>query len=223
MKQESFDVDYFLNFFGAIPLRQWCVRTFCDPDGKRCAVGHLLTEEIPEPEALIDFYKNMRANDMIRALGQLFSVWTNGDLKAANFLIYDINNGAHKDYRQRTPRARILQALHDIKQLQQEQAAENDLRQCGVESIRRHAEQAETGRHDGDTAAITNQPIPARSAPHCASPSNVGPLPQSLSPVTSALAKSAPCSHLFISPGDSCVLCGFIKPATSPVQVGGGG
>lgn len=117
----TYDVNFFIDYFTAIPGKQWCVRSFCDPAGKRCAVGHFLRHEVPNHARLWEFKlcENTTAallddtKQKLTALADLFAV--NGDRLKAQRTVYDINNGDHPDYRQRTPRARILAALYDVK------------------------------------------------------------------------------------------------------------
>lgn len=114
MNQPIYDVNWFLDFFSAIPEDKWCVCALERGD-TRCANGHL--------------------NYRVHGSGQ----WPDGQPPASVFALTDltqkhlglsapdINNGNFFNvvtrFPQPTPRARILAALTDIKS-QQEQAAE---------------------------------------------------------------------------------------------------
>jgi hypothetical protein len=89
----TYDVDYFIAKFEAIPEDEWCVGHFISMDGTKCALGHCGDEGTGDsPEA--------------NALGCLFPYL--GD-------VININDGRHSDYPQPTPKQRILAALNDIK------------------------------------------------------------------------------------------------------------
>lgn len=118
----QYDYDYFLSFFGSIPYQRWTTHAFCDQDGRRCAVGHFLTREIPNFGFLRRFVDRCMAGELplnddtkpkLIALAELFN--TGNDLHEAQRTIYAINNGTDPQYKQKTPRARILAALNDAK------------------------------------------------------------------------------------------------------------
>lgn len=112
-----YDVDYFIEFFSARPANQWAVRTFCDARNRRCAVGHCVTRELPGYHAWDAFRASglklaEETRDRLMVLAQLFN---HDDYKEGERMIQRINNGDDPRYKQKTPRARILAALHDIK------------------------------------------------------------------------------------------------------------
>lgn len=86
----KYDVDYFIKKFEAIPDEKWCINEIDNGRGQRCALGHTwgLFGETKETEALCN---------------------------VMNWRVSFINNGESHDYKQSTPRARILAALNDIK------------------------------------------------------------------------------------------------------------
>lgn len=90
------NVDYFIKKFEAIPEALWCTG-FYETDGRRCATGHcgylgaegFVTEEAKAFWSVIDKLDTTPS---------------------------EINDGGHPDYKQLTPKARILAALQDIKE-----------------------------------------------------------------------------------------------------------
>lgn len=115
----QYDVDYFIKFFQNIPANCWTVRTFCGEDGRRCAVGHFLRQEVPNGRVLHDFFEQGMpllpdTKEKLCALVRLLYP-TDTITHEAQQTVYKINNGDHPDYKQRSPRARILAALHDAK------------------------------------------------------------------------------------------------------------
>lgn len=113
MNNENYTVDWFINFFGAIPEDKWISNgDLWDGWSTRCAVGHCLKygdiEHTPESQALVRVMTPLRG--------------------ANSWWIYDINNGDDPRYQQPTPKLRILAALHDIKRQQEEAAERFELR-----------------------------------------------------------------------------------------------
>jgi hypothetical protein len=115
----TYDVDYFINKFQAIPEDKWIrLRLYHEDTGACCANGHCgvraeghITEEYPE-----------EAKELQKVLAPLPVHYTNGDPieDAGNYskkAAY-INNGIAKEYIQETPKQRILAALYDIKKMQ---------------------------------------------------------------------------------------------------------
>lgn len=96
----EYTVDYFIHKFSAIPDGKWCVGKLIDDDGRSCAAGHCGFRCGPLPA---------ECKALTAILGEGIAVPA-------------INDGVHPRYKQPTPKARILQALHDIKS-KQEQAA----------------------------------------------------------------------------------------------------
>lgn len=80
----------FIEFFQVIEDDKWTTGEFEDEDGRCCATGHC-------PES---FMTN---------LGQLFYNYSNYRT------VYIVNDGFDEDYPQKTPKARVLAALTDIK------------------------------------------------------------------------------------------------------------
>ncbi len=91
---QKYDVDYFLNKFAAIDEEYWCEYEFRKGE-QRCVLGWcgMNTERdwrpTPEARALIDILGQWPAN---------------------------INNGDNLRYQQAHPRARIINALCDVKE-----------------------------------------------------------------------------------------------------------
>lgn len=94
MSEPTYDVDYFIAKFEAIPDERWCVYDYRNGP-QRCARGHCgQTSFRDTPEST--------------ALGELFDN-NIGDGPSM------VNDGNVEEYQQPTPKARILAALHDIK------------------------------------------------------------------------------------------------------------
>lgn len=99
MTKKTFDVDYFIAKFEAIPEEFWCVEYYTHRDNLavHCALGHCNEHH----QALFDevFYGKSEANSL------------RGLIDAPN-----INDGKDPMYTQSTPKARILAALKDVKE-----------------------------------------------------------------------------------------------------------
>lgn len=115
---ENFTVQYFIKKFKAIPSKQIIARRQNDGNGGRCAVGWCgHNEYFNNPEVI----KSTSSSDECKALEILLhnagieSVTVEGLRNGWN--IADVNNGDHPKYQQRTPKARILAALADVKKL----------------------------------------------------------------------------------------------------------
>jgi len=90
-EKKRYTVDYFIKKFKAIPAKKWCEGTLSTGPAK-CALGHcgVWTHEWPS-EAI-----------------QLSRLLNNS--------VADINDGAILTYQQKSPKARILAALKDLKE-----------------------------------------------------------------------------------------------------------
>lgn len=96
----TYDVDYFIKKFEAIPESNWCIGNLNNGCGQRCALGHTLrynTDEYAVTEATYALRKMFRK--------KLLSVAS-------------VNNGNDDCYTQSSPKKRILAALYDIKKVQ---------------------------------------------------------------------------------------------------------
>lgn len=113
MENVIYNVDHFINKFRAIPEEMWCTSDFITGSGSKCANGHCGIRSI------IDFNNESMALQkvfsplMVTGMGVLINDYANYSLKAAY-----INNGNTDQYQQPTPKQRILQALYDIKAMQ---------------------------------------------------------------------------------------------------------
>lgn len=88
----TYDVDYFIAKFEAIPEEKWC--KYCYTDGDRhCALGHCGVSP------------GSGAGDEAMALYTIFSPLS----------VTAINDADYHPYTQPTPKQRILAALRDIK------------------------------------------------------------------------------------------------------------
>jgi hypothetical protein len=92
----KYTVDYFINKFKAIPSSKWTTGQYTIGT-KCCALGHCGERGLgvggPEAKAL-------------------------GEMLRTGSTVVKINDGEHPLYLQKTPRARILAALKDLKKAQ---------------------------------------------------------------------------------------------------------
>ena len=92
----NFTVDYFIAKFEAIPEEQWCSGDYSNSHGQHCAAGHCgegrFTGVTPESQGLEAILHHRTAY---------------------------INDGDGSDYKQPTPKQRILAALRDVKAKQE--------------------------------------------------------------------------------------------------------
>jgi hypothetical protein len=134
--EQTFDVDFFINFFEPIPEENWCTGRFISDAGACCANGHIgVTMDNQERAILgqIEIAKQLQIllspiNLTTWCMG--FEIMDEGfySVKAAG-----INNGKAQEYQQPTPKQRILAALYDIKANQAVKEAESILEQPIVE------------------------------------------------------------------------------------------
>lgn len=92
------ETENLIRIYLRIPEDQWCTDTYTSSDEEKyCAIGHLL------------YSKN--ANVTMR--DYLCAVLRSSDNPFSDKLVITINDGKHSDYRQSTPKRRILKALFD--------------------------------------------------------------------------------------------------------------
>lgn len=95
----TYDVDYFIKKFEAIPDERWCTVEF-EKDGASCAYGHCgMRDYKPSTIEAAELFDLFLFN-----LGDIF--------------VTRVNDGSEPRYSQPTPKQRILAALYDIKKLQ---------------------------------------------------------------------------------------------------------
>ncbi len=100
--KRPYDIDYFINKFTAIPDDKWTTRRYETINDKCCALGHCgerTTKHTIEATTLNDIIANSHIIPP----------------QSKSTTIVYINDGDHNDYKQDTPKARILAALNDIK------------------------------------------------------------------------------------------------------------
>lgn len=115
----EYTVDYFIKKFSNTRDNMWCINSLHD-DGKSCANGwcgvtltfdgkenSLVYFATPESIAMAKLFKPL-------ATGKIYDHHENYSNIAAH-----INNGNHPGYQQPTPKQRILEALHNLKKMQQ--------------------------------------------------------------------------------------------------------
>lgn len=100
-----YDVTFFIRKFEAIPEDKWCVGVQEDEHGRRCAAGHCF-----HANAKRDYLGNLRAtygDDPMNIFYALQNV--------IGCYVAELNNGKNKEYRQPTPKQRVLARLYDIR------------------------------------------------------------------------------------------------------------
>jgi hypothetical protein len=112
--ENKFTVDYFIEKFSKIPDKNWCTQYLLSSLGKSCALGHC----------------GVRSNNIIAfggieheegsALAKILAPVSMQDAEYS--VVYEINDGHNYNYKQPTPKQRILAALYDIKKMQDGQA-----------------------------------------------------------------------------------------------------
>ena len=91
----KYTVDYFIKKFKKIPAKKWTTARFVK-DGKRCALGHCGIDNFT--------IRNQEANTLMLLFdSQLLTQ------------VSTINDMQSDQYKQKTPKKRILAALEDIK------------------------------------------------------------------------------------------------------------
>jgi|SRR6185436_16984899 len=112
---EKYNVEYFIRKFNKIPNKLFTTQKFQDGN-KYCAQGHcgiLSWSDIcnaREGEGSKEAVALMNLSDHLLEEGQNLDEYSP---------IGRINNGDHSDYRQSTPKRRVLAALNDIKAKQE--------------------------------------------------------------------------------------------------------
>ncbi len=115
LNMETFNLDYFIKKFKAIPNRKWNVGKQLALDGTRCALGHCKLSEI-------DKFADLFNNETLTIIKKT----SNNDYEVGDILYPDmsynninkvaaINNGETKEYQQETPKKRIVAALENLK------------------------------------------------------------------------------------------------------------
>lgn len=95
------DANYFIDFFSRISDEQWHAGALQSEDGRLSALGHLGGPESFRGEILLSLFFQcgiLHPGPGIRLSG-----------------VASVNDGYHPDFKQKTPKKRILAALHFIK------------------------------------------------------------------------------------------------------------
>ena len=105
-RSPSNNVDHFIKKYEGIQESEWCEGQFENPSGQRCASG----------------WCQNRANGRRKSgtIGReemaLYEIFNQGTpISFSNNMVFKINDGCHPRFQQKTPRARILAALRDVK------------------------------------------------------------------------------------------------------------
>lgn len=107
----EYNVDYFIKKSEAIPEDRWAVGHFVAGDAS-CAQGHCgVRIDQWDNAAQERYFKNIDMFPEAASLIRLFQP----NYYDTGVVVAKINNGAHPDYRQPTPKQRILAALYEIK------------------------------------------------------------------------------------------------------------
>lgn len=108
--QKIYDADYFIKKFESIPEEKWNDFVQYDEETKtRCAFGHC-GWKIPKGDVVNgdQTFEGRKLTELFNSVG--FEVGSKN-------WITDVNNGFSPDYKQETPRQRMLAVLNDIKKL----------------------------------------------------------------------------------------------------------
>lgn len=129
------DVQYFIDKFEAIPEDMWCTGNLLNAKGQQCANGLCGVRTMKE---IVEFrgvsFTKFHVTDEAKALTAIFADTIlhaeDGrllNLESANpgycLAAAVINNGNTAEYRQDTPKQRILAALRDIQTKEQQDKA----------------------------------------------------------------------------------------------------
>lgn len=112
------DVNYFIKKFSAINDKNWIVNALSLPEDrdKRCSQGHCIPKSLLSKGAELWEVKFVKENCVeLYSLALLFS----NDYVTGAGKVADINNGIAFEYKQKSPKLRILAALNDVKKLQE--------------------------------------------------------------------------------------------------------
>lgn len=104
----EFTVDYFIKKFEAIPEENWCINSRIEGN-QRCANGWCYQTPMEAFESMSYLHKGNDEEHGLRILIKSLGLRFNAG---------GINNGIHTEYKQPTPKQRILAALYDIKKTQ---------------------------------------------------------------------------------------------------------
>lgn len=108
----KYNADYFINRFTSIPEDFWIIENQ-DYNGKHCALGHCNRNK-GQDAALMEVFKVLSVTVTKRSHTNSYKP----DTKTTRFdTVTCINNGHCLEYKQATPKQRILAALYDIKKL----------------------------------------------------------------------------------------------------------
>lgn len=112
----NYNVDYFINKFEAIPESHFTTHLFENQDGQKCVVAHCgvfhLHTVTPEGIALKQVF------DSLPITGKRIGTLIVHQHLTFPYKASCINDGLTKEYRQATPKQRVLAALHDIKAME---------------------------------------------------------------------------------------------------------
>lgn len=109
----TYDIDYFINKFEAIPEEKWTKGMF-ENNGKHCANGHCGVNgdnyNMPPAEALAlaEILHPLRNKSWV-SFGEYIPIFS---------VTVNINDGFAPEYQQPTPKQRILAALYDIRDME---------------------------------------------------------------------------------------------------------
>lgn len=116
----SYDVDYFIKFYSAIPDNFWCVGKFTQVDEatgtiQHCAMGHLNEMGYCTCDMCMKETKRViPSSEEVRILKTFLEIIK--PMKVAiGYGIEAVNDDRAAQYQQETPKARVLAALNDIK------------------------------------------------------------------------------------------------------------
>lgn len=121
---QEYNVEFFIKKFSAIPEDKWCVDImYSTVSDRRCALGwccNLVGDEFKLEEEFAAITNLFRGVNTTQNLERPDRYTFNGVnlFNQQNCFVPPINNGDTNEYKQSTPKARMLAALEDIKKLQ---------------------------------------------------------------------------------------------------------
>lgn len=100
----EYTLDYFIKKFEAIPEEKWTTKSY-GSDGVHCALGHCMGNKYT--------LTNSEIETLVKLTGLCFGYteFEGGD----STLIANINDGLNSNYKQETPKQRVLAFLNDLK------------------------------------------------------------------------------------------------------------
>jgi hypothetical protein len=125
----QYTVDYFIDKFEKIPEEKWLVGSQGYDNSAHCAIGWCKNRGGAYGDANITHPQFTSYSEEALHLANLIAILPIEQLQNINggWNVAYLNNGKIDEYQQPTPRARILAALYDIKNMQQRKDITSEL------------------------------------------------------------------------------------------------